>query len=80
MDRMKALKKAVHWGLLAMTIVFIVSGFGITEYRLVESASLGLLSKQLSFAVHLYLIGPFALLLALHLYLTIAGKRAKKKA
>jgi cytochrome b subunit of formate dehydrogenase len=80
MDRMKALKKAVHWGLLAMTIVFIVSGFGITEYRLVESASLGLLSKQLSFAVHLALITPFMLLLALHLYLTIAGKRAKKKA
>ena len=78
-DKIETLRKAVHWSFLAVTIAFVASGYGITEYRTVEALTFGLLSKQLSFAMHGALTIPFVLLLALHLFLTAARKRLKKR-
>ena len=60
-------KKAIHWSLLAVTAVYVLTGFGITEYRIVEPLTLGLLSKTLSFRAHLDLEIPFMILILSHI-------------
>lgn len=44
-----------------------VSGFGIAEYRTVENITGGLLSKNLAFKIHNYLLIPFLVLLISHI-------------
>ena len=54
-------------GLLGVTIIYIITGLGITEFRIIEPATFGLLSKNLSFAIHDNLLIPFIILLVLHI-------------
>ena len=51
-----------------------ISGFGITEFIIVESITFGLLTKKLAFEIHEYLWIPFTVLLALHVFLPLAKK------
>ena len=61
-------RKLVSRTLLALTLLFVISGFGITEPWLVRSLTLGLLDKALSQQIHFLLWGPFLIVLVLHLY------------
>ncbi len=70
METRPVFKQIVHLSLVIMTLAYIISGFGITEYKIVESLTLGLLTKTLFFRIHDALIGPFLALLLSHLYLT----------
>jgi cytochrome b subunit of formate dehydrogenase len=65
----KTIKKAVAWTLLAVTILFLMSGFGIVYPDLVGLLTLGLLNKGLSIRLHDVLWAPFVSLLAAHLLL-----------
>lgn len=56
METRHVVKRIVHLSLTVMTIAYIISGFGITEYRIVESLTLQLLTKTLSFRIHNALI------------------------
>ncbi len=69
------LKTIVHYGLLVTTVAMFVSGLGITEYRTMEAITGGLLAKNLAFKIHEGLTWAFAALLAIHLYLTLSGKK-----
>jgi thiosulfate reductase cytochrome b subunit len=61
-------KQVVHWTLLAVLVLYVVSGFGITAYRIVEFLTFGLLGKALAFEIHDDLIIPFVVLIGLHIY------------
>ena len=61
-------KRVVQWLLLAMVILYIITGFGITEYRTVELLAFGFLTKALSFNIHNNLTIPFVVMLGLHIY------------
>jgi len=61
-------KRIVQWLLAIVIIAYIITGFGITEYRIVESLTLGLLTKPLAFKIHNNLWIPFVALLILHIY------------
>jgi cytochrome b subunit of formate dehydrogenase len=61
-------KQVVHWTLLGVLVLYVVTGFGITAYRTVELLTFGLLSKALAFKIHDDLIIPFIVLMALHIY------------
>ncbi len=61
-------RKLVSWTLLAFTLLFLISGFGITEPRLVQPLTFGLLDKALSQQIHFLLWGPFLIVLVLHVY------------
>jgi hypothetical protein len=63
------IKRLVIWLLGGVTIVFLLSGFGITSPDLVTPLTLGLLGKSVSYQVHTYLWGPFLILVLLHIYL-----------
>jgi predicted transporter len=61
-------KQVVHWSLLLVLLLYVLTGFGITSYRIVESITLGLLTKPLAFKIHDGLIIPFIVLIGLHIY------------
>ncbi len=61
-------RQIVHWLLLAVIVLYLLTGFGITEYRVVEHLTFGLLTKNLAFNIHNNLLIPFIVLLGLHIY------------
>jgi hypothetical protein len=64
----------VAWLLLAVTIVYLVSGFGITSPEIAGPLTAGILGKALAFRLHDVLWMPFIALLALHVIWNI-GRR-----
>ena len=72
------LQRAVGWLLLALAILLVVTGLGITEYQAVTAATFGLLGKALSFQLHGLLWIPFIVVLALHLGLSCRAVRRGK--
>lgn len=74
---MRKIAKVIHWSLLGLTLVYILTGFGITQFRIIEKYSFGLLTKSLSFRIHSALIVPFLLALALHVYFVLKKERLK---
>ena len=69
----RLLQRAMVWLLLALALLLVVTGLGITEYRAVEAATFGLLGKALSFQLHTLLWIPFLVVLVLHLVLYCRG-------
>ena len=67
----KPIKKTIHWSLLAVTVLYVLTGLGITQYRIVEPLTLGVLSKFLSLTIHDNLLIPFFVLLTLHILLKV---------
>jgi hypothetical protein len=63
--------------LLAVAVVLLISGLGITYYGAVETISFGLLTKSLSHQIHtapgLWIF--FVVLLALHIALPFIGRK-----
>ena len=73
------LKKTVIWLLAIVIVLYGVSGFGITEFRTVETLTVGLLTKNLAFKIHNNLVIPFIILLLLHLFLPFFFKWKNRK-
>ncbi len=71
-------KKIVRWLLLAAILLYVLTGYGITEFRTVESITFGLLTKPLSFDIHHYLIYPMAGLLAIHVVVPIVLRLVRR--
>ena len=63
-------KRLVMWLLGGVTILFLLTGFGITSPDLVTPLTLGVLPKTVSYQLHTYLWGPFLILFLLHIYLS----------
>lgn len=70
-----AVKRAIAWMLLAVTLLFLLSGWGITQYQIVTPLTLGLMGKATSFQVHEWLWIPFGVLLVVHVYLGMFRKK-----
>ena len=77
-DIFRIIKTLTHVLLTIIIILFIISGFGITNYRLVETITLGVLSKPISFQLHDNLIIPLIILLILHIFFSLQKKYDKK--
>jgi cytochrome b subunit of formate dehydrogenase len=73
MNRLRLARKIIQWLLLAVAVVLLVTGLGITEFRIVETASFGLLTKNVSQQIHtapgLWIF--FVVLLAAHISLSL---------
>ena len=72
-------KRTIHWLLTIVIIMFLITGFGITEFRTVETLTFGLLTKNLAFKIHNSLWIPFIILLIPHLCLPFIFKWKVKK-
>ena len=78
MDTYRLLRKSVHYLLLVFTVIFIITGFGITEYKVIESITFSALTKPVSYLIHSNIIIPFVILLIIHIFLSIKPKFLKK--
>ncbi len=76
--RQSLIKGIIHWSLFAVAFIFFLSGFGITEYRIVEPLTFGLLNKVMSFQIHLNLWIPFLILFIVHSFFGSIVKIYKK--
>jgi thiosulfate reductase cytochrome b subunit len=79
MAHVNTFKMLVHWLFLTVTLLFVISGLGITEYGAVESITFGFLTKALAYQIHINLLIPFLLLLAVHIYLAVFSKKGKSR-
>jgi thiosulfate reductase cytochrome b subunit len=52
--------------LLILTIIYLISGLGITQYQIIEPLTFGILTRNLAFRIHDFLLVPFAVLLFVH--------------
>jgi cellobiose-specific phosphotransferase system component IIC len=68
MTNLQLAKRTTHWLLTAMVIIYLLTGFGITEYRIIEPLTFGLLTKNLAQRIHINLEIPFIILLVLHIW------------
>lgn len=75
----RTLEKATHWLLTVAIILYVVSGYGIAEFRTMERITFGLLSKPLAFRIHTILTIPFLVLLGLHIYFTYRRRSIPKE-
>ena len=73
-ERWHLVKKVAHWLLAVVIALYLITGFGITEYRVVESLTFGLLTKSLSFKIHNNLWIPLLALLIFHICQRTCGK------
>jgi len=74
MDK-KLVRKIVHWGLLVIIIISIITGLGIANFRVVRAITFGLLNKPVSYMIHSFLIFPLVIFLYLHILFTRKKKR-----
>ena len=77
MNTLKVMKTLTHVLLTVVILIFIITGFGISNYQIIESLTSGTLSKLTSFQIHSNLIIPLIILLILHIAFTV-GKKLKK--
>jgi len=69
MINQRRMRETIYWLLTAVVIVYLVTGFGITQYRIVEPLTFGLLTKSLAHKIHINMEIPFIILLILHIWL-----------
>jgi cytochrome b561 len=69
MVNQRVVRITLHWLLTVLVIVYLITGFGITEYRIVETLTFGLLTKSLAQRIHINIEIPFIILLVLHIWL-----------
>ncbi len=74
-----SVKKTVIWLLSIVIVLYFVAGFGITEFRTVETLTFGLLTKNPVFKIHNNLEIPFIILLLLHICLPFIFKWKDRK-
>ena len=61
-----AARAAIRYLLLVLTLVYLISGLGITQYQIIGPLTFGLLTRNLAFRIHDFLLAPFIVLLLLH--------------
>jgi cytochrome b561 len=79
MVNQRVMKGTIHWLLTVLVIIYLITGFGITEYRIVERLTFGLLTKSLAYQIHIGLVIPFIILLILHIWILPLLKYFKSK-
>jgi hypothetical protein len=79
MNTLKVIKTLTHALLTVVILIFIITGFGISNYQIIESLTGGMLSKLASFQIHSNLIVPLIILLILHIAFTVGKKLRKEK-
>ena len=61
------IRSIIHWILLVMTVLYLITGLGITRYQIVEPLTFGLLNKFSAIRLHEVLLEPFVALLLIHI-------------
>jgi thiosulfate reductase cytochrome b subunit len=60
-----------------ISVLLVISGLGITRSALISPLTLGFLDKATAYRIHLYLWGPFLILLIVHVFYDALAGRTK---
>ncbi len=63
------------WSALLLLLLTLLSGYGISEFRLVNTLTFGLLNKVVSFQLHHYTELPLIALLSIHVAIALWARR-----
>lgn len=74
---LRKLGRLCGWLALLLLLLTVVSGYGITEFRLVTGLTFGLLNKVLSFRLHHYTELPMIALLSIHVAIALWARRRR---
>lgn len=74
----KLIKRIIHWILVAYIVVYIVTGFGITEFQTVEPLTFGLMGKAGAMRLHDNMEIPFIVLIGVHIFLILVLRDKNK--
>ena len=66
----KTIKRVVHILLGILVILVLITGLGIVYYQIIESLTLGLLTKDVAFKIHTIIFVPFLIVLVLHSFMS----------
>jgi len=77
-NKTNLIQKTIRWLLLAAVILFVVTGFGISEFRTMETLTFGLLTKTVSFRIHEVLWIPLTVLLGAHILYPLCARLWKR--
>lgn len=69
-ENRQKIRKATAYLALLTVLLYILTGYGITQYQIIEKLTFGILSKAWSFKIHMWLIWPLIIFLLVHLYFT----------
>lgn len=69
MDK-KIIKKIVHFALIILVLLVIISGLGIIYYQIIYTVTLGILNKDLAFKIHTLIFLPFLIVLVFHSFMS----------
>ncbi len=73
-----SLKTLTHVLLAIVSILFIFTGIGISNYQIIESLTRGIITKLTSYQIHTTLTIPVVVLLIAHIGFTVGNKYWKK--
>ncbi len=65
-DYLEAVRAAIRYVLLILTVLYLISGLGITQWQITEPLTFGLLTRNLASRIHDFLLVPFVVLLLVH--------------
>lgn len=65
----ETIKRSVHILLAILIIIQLVTGLGIVYYQIIGSLTLGLISKDLAFQIHIINFVPLLIVLVLHSFM-----------
>lgn len=71
------MKNFIRWMLFLVSFLMIVSGYGISNYRVFASLTFGLFPKIWLSQIHSFLGLPFILLLLFHIFLALKSGRKR---
>lgn len=74
----RTIRRWIHFTLTVVTALYVTTGIGISDHRLMESLSLGLLTKERSLWLHGNLLQLFTVLLFLHIYFKVRPMLQRK--
>lgn len=69
-----ATRTSIQVILLVLVILYPLTGYGITENRIMRTITFGLLTPPVSFEIHQNLIIPFIIFLLLHIFFKPVSK------
>ncbi len=64
--RIRAIGRACGWATMALALVTLLTGYGITQYRIVDPLTLGILNKAVAQRWHAYTGVPFLVFMFAH--------------
>ena len=79
MIKLRVLKSMVHWLLLVVAVIYFLSGYGITQFRVVSAITFGVINKAVAFKIHDYLWIPFVVLLIAHILFALLRPDVRNK-